>query len=240
MPAPLAAPRGARPFAAAAVVAAGLALAPAAVAQNGHSLALTGPPTARPGQTVVVQAAGVVPADVFLNRYLNVYAIPTAVLSACPSTFQNAIQVSYAARSQGGDTVALAVPAAGSFTIPVAVTPSKAGGFLLCGYVHEGVETMSAASLAMTVAAPLVRPRATRAPRLVRAGGRLVCARGAWSGSPRRFTYAWRVAGRTRAGARGRTLAITASVRGRPVRCAVTATNAAGRTTALSPVVRPR
>ena len=67
-----------------------------------------------------------------------------------------------------------------------------------------------------------------------RSGGRLVCSRGKWSGAPARFSYRWTVDGRRKAGAAKRTLRVTRKLRGRSIRCGVTATNAAGSTTAVS------
>ncbi|WP_217914644.1 hypothetical protein [Miltoncostaea marina] len=214
------------------------ATAAPAVGQAGHSLTLAGPPTAVVGAPSVLTASGVVPDDVFLNRYLNVYAIPTGVVAACPATFGNALQLSYAAAAQGGDTVALAVQASGAFTIPVAYTPRVPGRFILCGYLHEGVETMASASLTVAVAGAAVTPRALGKPAITRRGRTLVCARGRWAGAPTRFTYRWRIAGR-RAVA-GRTLKVSRAISGRSVRCAVTASNAAGRAIALSRPVRAR
>ena len=228
------------------------AAASPAAAQTGHALSLTGPATAVTGQPSVLRATGSVPADVFLQRYVNVYAIPTSVVSACPSAFVNAMQLSYASSAQGGDTVAVVVPApTGEFSLPIAYTPSVPGQFLLCAYLHEGVETMAASTLVVAVGAPggttppptapgetAVRPRNVGKPKVVRAKGKLTCRRGAWTGAPTRYAYRWRVAGKKR-GSR-QTLRVTRAVRGRKVACAVTASNAAGSTTAVSRAVRTR
>jgi hypothetical protein len=238
-----------------AATAAALAASPAA-AQEGHSLALAGPSSATVGQPATLQASGTVPGDVFLNRYLNVYAIPTTVVASCPATFQNAIDLSYNSSAQGGDTVTAAVPAEGSFTIPVAYAPRVRGQFLLCGYLHEGVDTMATAQHTVGVSAPgggdgsdggpagpgsgSAKPANLSRPRVQRSGRKLTCSRGAWSGAPTAYTYRWLVAGKRKAGATRRTLRITRAMRGRVVRCRVTATNAAGKSTELSPSVRVR
>jgi hypothetical protein len=220
---------------------AAVAVAGPAAAQEGHSLSLTGPPTAETGKTTVIQAQGTVPADVMLNRYLNVYAIPAEVVSTCPPTFQNAMQLAYASSAEGGDTVALSVPAEGNFSIPVAYTPHHAGVFVLCGYVHEGVETMAMAQHDISVAGGPsggAKPENIRRPAIKRSGSRLVCSRGKWSGDPTSYAFHWRVDGKRKAGATGRKLRVTRGLRGKRVRCGVKAANGAGSTTALSKTVR--
>lgn len=240
--------RGAPPRARLAAVAvaavAGAALpASPALGQMGHSLALGGPATATVGAPTMLQTSGTVSDDpsVFLNRYVNVYALPAGLVAACPASFQGALQIKDASGGQGGQTVALAVPVDGAFAIPIAFTPTAAGRFLLCGYLNDGVETDAAASHAVSVAAAggAARPRSVKAPRVVRAGGVLTCRRGSWRGATR-FAYAWRVDGRARAGATRRTLRVTAALEGRKVRCVVTARNAAGRAVRTSPPLRVR
>lgn len=234
------------------LAAAAMAGADSAYGQAGHSLSMSGPSSATAGQSVTIQATGVVPGDVLLNRYLNVYAIPTSALQSCPATLQSAIQVSSNTSAQGGETVANTVPAEGSFSIPVVWTPSVGGGFLLCGYVHEGVETMATATHAIDVrgaggsggggggGGPSAQPpRSTGKPSIARRGGKLRCRRGSWSGAPTDFTYRWTADGRP-AGSSRRTLRITGALEGSRVRCTVTATNAAGSDTARSRAVRVR
>jgi hypothetical protein len=80
----------------------------------------------------------------------------------------------------------------------------------------------------------LAKPGSIAAPRLRRSGGHVTCDAGRWSNSPTGFSFAWRVDGRTRAGATGRTLVVTRRLHGHVVQCAVTAANGAGRSTALS------
>lgn len=218
--------------------------------QAGHSLSMSGPGTGTVGEIVTIQATGVVPADVFLNRYLNVYAIPSSAVPSCPATLQSAIQVSSNTSAQGGETVANTVPAEGRFSIPVVWTPSTAGSFLLCGYVHEGVETMATASHPITVRAAggsggggggpsAAAPSNTGKPTISRRGRKLRCGRGSWSGTPTDFTYRWTADGRP-AGSSRRTLRITGALEGSRVRCTVTASNAAGSDTARSRAVRVR
>jgi hypothetical protein len=231
----------------AASVAGAGAAAPAA-AQIPHSLALSGPPTATVGQPSVLQATGTVSDDpsVYLGRYINAYALPTSVVPSCPATYQNALQIKDSTTGQGGQTVALSVPVSGSFSIPLAFTATAAGPFLICAYLHEGVGTDAMASLPVDVAAAPAgggpagtpaapaRPSSVAKPKLTRSGRKLVCGRGTWSDAPTSYAYRWTVDGRRKAGAVRRTLRITRKLRGHRIRCEVTATNAAGSTTAFS------
>jgi hypothetical protein len=140
------------------------------------------------------------------------------------------------------------VQADGSWSSSMGYTPKRPGRWLLCGYTHDNVNiTRAAASLSVTVSAasapvppssagpppPLARPANATAPRITRSGRRLVCDPGRWAGVTSGYTYRW--SGGTRR--RGRTLIVTPGLRGRTVRCSVTASNAAGTTTAVS---RPR
>lgn len=226
-------------YAVSAVVAAAVITVPGiapATAVDGHTLALAGPDTGVVGKVSTIKASGVVPDDVFLNRYLNLYAIPTSVVSACPATFQNAIQLADASSADGGYSVAIFVPVEGSFEVPVAYTPRAAGPFLLCGYVHEGVETMATDThrIKVTKAGAAGKPVNVTSPKVKRQGATLVCVRGSWSGRPTRYAYHWRVNGKKKPGATARKLAVTAKLRGKRVQCGVTAVNAAGATRALS------
>jgi hypothetical protein len=228
-----------RTLAAASLVGSACLAAPAA-AQVPHSLGLSGAPAATVGQPSVLQATGTVSDDpsVFLARYINAYALPTAVVAACPATFQNALQIKDSTTAQGGQTVALSVPVDGSFSVPIAFTATAPGPFLICAYLHEGVGTDAFATHAVDVAAadagtPAGRPGSLAKPTLKRSGRKLVCGRGTWSGAPTKYAYRWTVDGKRKAGA-GRKLRITRKLRGHKVRCGVTATNAAGSTTVLS------
>jgi hypothetical protein len=238
------APRGAR-LGRRALVAAAIAALPAspALGQTGHSLAISGPATATTGAPVVLQATGTVSDDpsVFLNRYVNAYALPAGLVAACPPSFQNAIQLKDASTGQGGQTVALAVPVDGAFAVPLAFTSTTPGRFQVCGYLNDGVETDAVAAHTVTVAAAAgaAKPRSVRPPKVVRSGRTLTCRRGTWTRATR-FAYAWRVDGRARAGATKRTLRVTAALEGRSVRCVVTARNAAGRVAKASAPLRVR
>src|SRR4051812_25052184 len=131
-----------RAIVATAALAAALAVgAPPALAGT-YTLDLAVPAGATVGQPVIIQATGSNPADDFFSSWLDVAAIPTSVLSACPAGYLNASQVASSTSSQGGDNVATAlredVDSAGNFSMPLAYNPGTAGRFLICGYTNDG------------------------------------------------------------------------------------------------------
>lgn len=229
------------------LVALGVGAAPALAGT--YTLNLAAPPAAGVGQPTIIQASGSNPPDDFFSSWLDVSAIPTSVLSTCPSGYLNASQVASSTYAQGGEVVANGqredVDAAGNFSMPIAYTPTKPGQFLICGYTNDGATTtLASSSLILNVQgspgpgsgppANVTRPRVTRSAR------KLVCSRGSWSTRPSRYSYRWLVNGKRRRGATGRTLAVTRALRGRRVHCRVTASNAAGAATALSRSLRIR
>lgn len=218
-------------------------LTASAAAVEAGSLSLSGPGRATVGETSVLTASGHVPSDAMLERYLNVYAIPTSVVTTCPAEFTNAQQLAYASESEGSDYVAYWVKVEGDFSIPLAYKPRQAGTFVLCGYLHEGQYTDARAQHHVTVdggqGAGAAPSNLTR-PSIKRDGPRLICRKGSWSGNPTSYRYAWLVDGRVRTGATTRTLRITRSVRGSLVKCRVRAANASGSTAATSAAFRVR
>ena len=87
-------------------------------------------------------------------------------------------------------------------------------------------------------ASPTALPVNASSPSLTRAGSTLTCRRGRWRNA-RRFSYAWRVNGIAHKGADS-TLALGKASERRSVSCSVTASNAAGTTTASSAQLRVR
>ena len=240
----------------------GLAVLPGtAVGDPGYTLTVSGPATVTPGQTPIFHAAGANPPTDFFFSWLDVSAIPTSVLATCPDDYLTASQIADSAHAQGGEHVVLGqreiVDANGDFSIPFGYSPRIAGSYLLCAYSNDGATyTLARSSLNVRVDAggppPPSRPQTSTPtqsttvtkpvnvsrPRVVRSARKLVCRRGTWSHSPRRFAYRWLVGGKPKRGATTSRLAITRSVRGRKVRCAVIASNAGGRTVAVSTAVR--
>jgi hypothetical protein len=220
-----------------------------------YTVNLSAPPTAVVGQPTIIQATGANPADDFFSSWLDVHAIPTSVLSTCPSGYLNASQVASSTFAHGGENVAIAqredVDSAGNFSMPIGYTPRMPGRFLICAYTNDGATaTLATASLILDVqgaGAPapthsptspapqgMARPANVTKPRVRRSGGKLLCNRGRWRNSPSHYSYRWLVNGRAKRGARGQTLRITRQLRGRRVQCTVTASNAAGATIARS------
>lgn len=229
--------------AAATVVAA--TVAPSA-AVEGDTLAVAAPATGTVGLPVVLTADGVL-ADYYLDRWLEVFALPTAVVSSCPSSVMNAPTVASGSSTIGGELVATAVHAGNAqpYSIPIVWSPRVAGTYLICTYLNHQIytdvlhqHTITVSNGAGPVSTPppgtVSAPSKVTAPRLVRRGPRLVCSRGTWSGSPTSYTYKWKAGRKVVAGATSRKLRVTRALRGTRVLCAVVATNAAGSTAASS------
>jgi hypothetical protein len=220
-----------------------------------YTLNLSAPPTAVVGQPMIIQATGANPADDFFFSWLDVDAIPTSVLSTCPSGYLNASQVASSTFAEGGENLATAlredVDSAGSFSMPIAYTPRTPGRFLICAYTNDGASyTLATAALIVNVQgagtpaptpsptspAPqlIEKPANIEKPRVRRFGRKLICNRGRWSNSPSRYSYGWLVNGKAKKGASSQTLRLKRRLRGRAVQCTVTAHNAAGVTKAAS------
>lgn len=216
-----------------------LALAAAGPAAGAaHTLALSGPATARVGQPVVYRVSGTAapPAEYWRLSWIDVYAIPARVASACPPDDGSGAQL---ATMTGGAVLTIAMrpnkDEAGIFTNQVGATPTLPGTVLICAYtVNEEGATLSRASLTLQIERGAGAPRNLHRPRVARSGSRLVCHPGAWSSGVRGYSYGWSVDGRRLRGARGRTLSLTEGLRGSTVRCRVTATGSAGAATAVS------
>jgi len=160
--------------------------------------------------------------------------------------------------------------AAGNYDNLIGYTPPVPGRTLFCGYQSEGTGvTLARAALMLDVAAAstsppgpapagppasapgpaapadpapatAVKPANVQRPRLTLSGGWLACAPGRWSNGDRGYRYGWLVGSRRVKGASGRRLRLRRGMRGRKVRCSVSATNAAGSTTAVSGPLRVR
>jgi hypothetical protein len=87
-------------------------------------------------------------------------------------------------------------------------------------------------------ASPTALPLNTIRPRLTRSGRTLTCKRGNWRNASR-FAYTWRVNGTVKKSARKPRLPV-GKARKHSVSCSVTASNAAGTTTASSAQIHVR
>jgi hypothetical protein len=128
--------------------------APAAVASaSGFTLKLTTSSTPVVGTPLTLHATGTIPpGDLAFPYWFSLDAIPTSVTTVCPPDRWEGAQFA----GSTGSIVVLSqreIPdAAGSFSIPVAVTPSAPGSVLLCGYTDDGAATtLAAASLTLNI-----------------------------------------------------------------------------------------
>jgi hypothetical protein len=140
---------------AALATAAGVAASPA-IAEGANTLKLTAESGAVVGKPMIVRASGTIPppGDIAIPYWFSLSAIPPTVTGTCPPDRWEGVQF---ALGSGGSVLVLSqreVPdAAGNFTVPVAVTPSKAGSVLLCGYTDDGLtNTLARASLRLDIA----------------------------------------------------------------------------------------
>ena len=209
------------------------------------SLTVTGPTTGVVGSPTVLTATGHVPSDASLARYVYVYAIPASVASTCPTSRTGALQLSDATDAMGGESVAF-IAVEGDFSVPVAYVPEAAGSFILCGYLSEMVYDDAYAQHNMTVSGgttpqPLPAgqaPQNLSRPGLSQKGGKMVCSRGGWQGADS-YRFGWKVGRKSLSSSKSK-LKVTKSVRGKKVRCSVTAKNAYGSAKAFSAARKAR
>jgi hypothetical protein len=218
------------------------------------SLSLTGPATTTVGQPTVFHVDGTnpPPAAYPFPSWLDIAVIPATATPTCP---QSDVQATELAPATGGGNMAFDVPertdATGHFTAVAGFTPIGPGVGLICAYTQDGADnTLATASLtlqiqpktappALPAPGPAPSPLNLAPPRLTRAHAVIRCSRGRWSGAVSRYTYRWLVGGRVRAGASASRLRLTRALRGRVVKCAVTAIGPSGRSaTATSAGVR--
>ena len=225
---------------------------------DGDTLSVAGPATGTVNLPVVFTANGVL-ADHYIDRWLEAYALPTAVVSSCPQSVMNAPTVASGSSTIGGEMVATSLHAGNAepYSIQIVWSPWMAGTYLICTYLNHQIYTDALHQHTITVSGgggtvitpppPVITPPSTvsapaklTAPGLVRKGLRLACSRGAWSGSPTSYTYRWKVGSKVKAGATSPKLRVTRALRGKRVSCGVVAGNAAGSTTAWSRRIRVR
>jgi hypothetical protein len=158
----------------------------------------------------------------------------------CPATFDDQT-----------DPTALDVTPAGT---PTRVTgafdlrfhtrePLRNARWRLCAFLQDGSTAATASTLGTAMVDLVLRPALLARPRArqARPGAAVTCDGGRWRGRPTpRLTYAWLRGAATIPGATGRRLAVTAKLRGKAVRCRVTARNAVGRSSGTSKPVTAR
>lgn len=184
------------------------------------------------GADIVVKATGTseAPADLLVSV--------VSVASACPPTYD-----------ENTDPVALDVSPAGTATrVTGAFALQFHTGELLafrrwriCAYLQDGTTAASAGATAATLIDLFLRPALLSRPRVRQKGHAITCDGGRWKARPTaRYTYTWLVGAKRLPGAKGRPLPVTAAVRGRAVRCRVSARNRLGAASATSKPVTAR
>ena len=208
------------------------------------TLNLSLPSSGTVGRALVVTASGNDPTDAGA-LYLEIDAIPTSLATTCPGGYLNAEDL--ATSTPDGALVTLEQPesfdSSGNFSNVNAWVPAAAGTFLLCSYTDDyALDTLAMTSKTANITSarsPVSKPVDTRKPHVTRARKTLLCGRGSWSAA-NGYAYRWTVNGKTKHGALRARLAVTHKLRGRTVRCTVTASNAAGSTAATSPAFKVR
>ncbi len=132
----------------------------------------------------------------------------------------------------------LFLPSLQTFTIPLPFAIVKPG--LPTAYPVGALRLTSralyvedSAGTLWRTASPTALPRNTTRPTLRRSGNTLTCSRGSWRNAVR-FSYTWQVNGSPRKGATKPELTVGKAPKPHRVSCSVTASNAAGMTTASS------
>ncbi len=220
------------------LVAVALAASASAARAYGFTLMVSAPPKVVVGQPTLIQVTGTIPVESTRYPYwLSVVSLRSTVVSRCPANPWEAKQIAIAT---GGSILVMTgreVPdASGNFSVPVGINPYAPGQALICAYTDDGAtQTLAAASLLLTVwpKGSAGRPPASiEPPRITRTPESLSCSSGQWSNRPTRYAYVWFAGGRLVG--RGPRLEISAALRGRTVRCRVTASNGAGSRSAAS------
>lgn len=229
---------------------------------DGESISMVqNDPTAVAGQAVNFTATGTLnPADTMFGFSIYVFAKDPDFDSTCAAdltTEEATAMGSDGKESWVSPATGFYAGTSGTYSVPFKFTFSGPGPYLFCGYVDSDFSSVASGELrGVVTAAPSTGPGAgpgsgpgsanppsspqptaaapalLRAPRITRARDLLVCHGGLWSNSPTRLSYRWYARGRVRSIASGRALVERRSLKGRHVRCRVTARNAAGTRTA--------
>ncbi len=128
----------------------------------------------------------------------------------------------------------LFLPSLQTFTIPLpaAIVSSQENGLGLTALTSGALYMIVSGRTLWRGASPTALPRNLSRSTLTRTGSTVTCARGSWHGAAR-FSYGWRVNGTAKKDAT-LTLTIGNARTARRASCTVTASNAAGATTASS------
>lgn len=236
---------------------AALLMAPTTALARQSTLSLTQQGQAVQGQVTTIVASGTNADPESGSYYLFIYAKDQRVDPTCAPTQEGESQtflnnVFEPATAGAYDSIATGLLESygpGSFNIQIKKAFSTAGPKLLCAYSTFIAETAAVTQMIVNVApagGPAPRPEVnelppavTKKPRIIRKGGRLSCSRGSWTDAAA-YRYGWLVNGKAKKGASSRSLRVTRSLRGRTVKCRVTAFNAHGKRSATSRAIRIR
>lgn len=224
---------------------------------DGESISMVqNDPAAVVGQAVNFTATGALnPADTMFGFSIYVFAKDPDLDPTCAADL--ATEEATAMGSNGNEawvspSSGFYAGTSGTYSVPFKYTFSGPGPYLLCGYVDSDFSSVASGELrGVVTAAPSTNPPGptqptaavpalVRAPRITRTRHLLICHGGVWSNSPARLSYRWYVRGRARSIASRRALVERRSLKGRHVRCRVTARNSAGSRTAATRWVRVR
>jgi hypothetical protein len=240
-------------IAAAVVIAAGVApgATDVAMAEANHEIELSAPPSAAPGQPLLIRLNGTTATveEYWDPSYIEVVAIPTDVIRECPADAQSAGAVAEGTGRILAIAMRPAVDAAGNFVNSVGFTAGSSGAVLFCGYLYNDVGyTYAWAWSTLFIGGAggpgaggpsrggAAAPANVTRPLVTRSGRQLICHPGAWTDATG-YRYRWRFDGR-RSPVTGRYATLTGRVRGHEVSCQVTASGPGGRSTASSRTVR--
>ncbi|HLI61496.1 MAG TPA: hypothetical protein VKV21_17705 [Solirubrobacteraceae bacterium] len=252
-----------RPLVAGLVAPAALAVCATQARADGESISIVqDDPTAVADQAVNFTASGALnPADTMFGFSIYVFAKDPSLDPTCAAdlaTEEAAAMGSNGNESWVSPSSGFYVGSSGTYSVPFKYTFSGPGPYLLCGYVDSDFSSVASGQLEGTVSAaagsgtgtgtgtgtppvtqPMpVAPAVVHAPWVTRRGHVLVCHAGRWSHSPSRLSYRWYASGRRRSIGSRRMLIERRALKGRHVRCRVTARNAAGaRSASTRPVL---
>lgn len=213
-------------------------------------------PTATVGQAVNFTASGDITSSDMFGFDVYLFVKDPDLDPTCASDLQTEEATTMA--SAGNEawvspSTGFYVGSSGAFSVPYKFTFTGPGPFLFCGYLESDFSTVASGQLSgiATAAGPApsptppapaptkpTAPAVVHGPRITRTSHSLICHAGTWSNSPTSVGYRWYLRGRARSIGSHRALVERRPLRGRRVRCRVTARNAGGARTASTRWVR--
>ena len=170
---------------------------------------------------------------------LEVFAKDTSIDPTCSPSYLGEEQAELGDEYEQQIVIGLPEGLGTTFSVPFKYIFPLTGQVILCAYSTWVTDTAAAASLVVditsssTTTTPPAKPANTARPSIKRAGRKLTCERGSWTGATT-YAYAWLVGRRLDRRATRSALAITRALHGHTIVCRVTASNSTGRTAATS------